>query len=241
MEEPQPTIYYLKNDDILNDDILYNYIYPNMNLNYFWSDDFDEEFYINCAYAGFITVSNTIDEKFILLPELQFEYAISDFNDLHISKKVKQLLKKDEYKLSINTDLECLLSQMATYHDNCWITNKYLDLIKRLNSYQHKSIDFKLLCVELKCTKTNTLIAGELGYTIGSTYTSLSGFCSKDKQYRNWGTLQLVLLSSYLKKNNYAFWNLGHASMQYKLNIGAKVYKREDFLNRWIKARQNKS
>jgi len=77
-------------------------------------------------------------------------------------------------------------------------------------------------------------LAGEIGYIIGSTYTSLSGFSIKEKQYSNWGKLQMVLLSKYLDTNNFSFWNLGHPYMQYKLDMGAKVLSRIEFLERWL-------
>jgi len=234
MNTEDSTIYYLKNEDITNHEILFTHIYSNMQSNYYWSDDFSEEFYVNLAYAGFICVSNYIDDKFILLPEIQFEYAVLDFKDLYISKKVKKLLKNNEYHFSINEHFEDLLSKIELYHENCWLSGKYLELIKNLKNYQNRSMPFKLLCIELTCKKTNELIAGELGYVIGSTYTSLTGFCNKSKEYNNWGTLQLVLLAQYLEQEEFSFWNLGHARMDYKLKLGAKVYSRVDFLNRWI-------
>ena len=240
MEKEESTIYYLKNEDILNKDILYNYIYPNLESNYYWSDDFSEEFYIHSAYAGFICVSNFYNNKLLLLPELQYEYAILDFENLHISKKVQTLINKKQYALTINENFEELLSHINSYHENCWLRDQYLELIKKLNIYKHKRINFKIISVELKCLKTNKIIAGELGYQIGSTYTSLTGFRNTHKKYNNCGTLQLVLLAQYLKVNNFSFWNLGHADMDYKLNLGAIVYSRANFLKRWIKKTKNK-
>ena len=237
----QETVYYLRNDDIQDSNILYNHIYSNMNLNYYWSDDFSEEFYINLAKAGFITVSNYFEDRFLLLPELQFEYAILDFENLHISKKVKKLINKDSYDLKFNENFEELLVQLKTYHENCWLTNTYVDLIKRLEKYSHKHIDFKIMGVELNCLKTNKIIAGEIGYKIGSTYTSLTGFCKKSKKYNNCGTLQLVLLALYLQKNNFSFWNLGHANMDYKMKLGATTHSREQFLTRWIEQTKHKT
>ena len=67
-------------------------------------------------------------------------------------------------------------------------------------------------------------------------YTSLSGFSSKEKAYNNWGNLQLVLLAEYLEKNNYEFWNLGHPYMDYKIKLGAKIFTRIDFLEKWLLA-----
>ncbi len=82
------------------------------------------------------------------------------------------------------------------------------------------------------------LVAGEIGYKIGATYTSLSGFSIKDKGFNNYGKLQLVLLAKYLQKNNYQFWNLGHPYMKYKFDLGATLFKREDFLQIWQEAKK---
>lgn len=240
MDTTESTIYYLKNDDILNKEILNNYIYTNMNSNYYWSEDFSEEFYINLAVAGFICVSTMYDDKLLLFPELQYEYAVLDFENLHISKKVKKLINNNEYKFTINENFDELLLKINTYHDDCWLRGEYLNLIKKLKNYKHNKNDFEILSVELKCKNTDELIAGELGYKIGTTYTSLTGFCKRDKRYNNWGNLQLVLLALYLQKNDFTFWNLGHASMPYKQKLGAQIYSREDFLVRWLKDTQNK-
>lgn len=70
-------------------------------------------------------------------------------------------------------------------------------------------------------------------YIIGRTYTSLAGFSSREKEYANYGTAQLVLLAQYLEENDFAFLNLGQPYMPYKLDLGAKVYEREEFLELW--------
>lgn len=46
----------------------------------------------------------------------------------------------------------------------------------------------------------------------------------------------MTLLGQYLEKNEFELWNLGHAFMEYKIKLGAKVFKRMDFLNRWFNA-----
>jgi len=63
----------------------------------------------------------------------------------------------------------------------------------------------------------------------------LSGFCSKEKRYSGFGTLQLVLLAKHLEKKDFAFWNLGHPFMEYKKHLGATVLEREEFLALWEK------
>jgi Leu/Phe-tRNA-protein transferase len=99
-------VYYLTFEDIQNRDILFNNIYMNKNTNYYISEDFSKDFYIYLAYYGFICTSTTLQDKFYLLAEIQFEYAILDFKDLHISKKIAQLIKKDKFEFSINAKFE---------------------------------------------------------------------------------------------------------------------------------------
>jgi len=227
-------IYQISYKDIQDRDVLYNHIYSNIEMNYYISDDFSKEFYIYLASCGFICTSTILDDKFYLLPEIQFEYAILDFKDLVVSKSINKLIKKEEYKLLINSNLELTLEKLELYHSNNWLTNKYKDLIIELYN-ENLNNGFEILSVELYDKYSDELVAGEIGYRIGSTYTSLTGFSSKEKKYKNWGKLQLVLLSKYLQKNNYSFWNLGQPYMQYKFDLGAKVYSRIDFLKRWLK------
>ena len=80
-------------------------------------------------------------------------------------------------------------------------------------------------------------LPGEVGYQIGGIYTSLSGFCLRDDNHKNWGTLQLVLLAQLLSRRGFSFWNMGHAEMVYKKRLGACVLSRADFLVRWDQAR----
>lgn len=84
------------------------------------------------------------------------------------------------------------------------------------------------------------LIAGEFGYTIGGVYTSLTGFCDREK-IPGCGTLQLCYLGRWLQQCGYAWWNLGHppskTSMRYKADLGGKILSRKCFLEKWQSAR----
>ena len=227
-------VYYLSLEDIKNENILFNYIYANEKSNFYISDDLSEEFYINQAFYGFIATSVMHKNKFYLVPEIQFEYAILDFENLHISKKVKKLLNKNNFVFTINKNLDEVIKNIQTHHKTNWLSPEYHNILKKLKNYKHPHIDFEIMSVEIWDKDSNTLIAGEIGYKISSTYTSLTGFCLKDKKYNNYGKLQLILLSNYLQKNNYSFWNLGHPYMQYKFDLGAITYSRKEFLERWF-------
>lgn len=228
----QEFLYLIEKEDILDKNTLFS-IYKNQNINYYISEDFSKEFYILLAKSGFICVSLLLEKQFYLLPEIQFEYAILDFKDLHISKKIKKLLSQNNFHFTINSNIFKVLEKLELYHKENWLCDKYKDLV--IDLHKNSNNDFSLLSIELYDKNSNELIAGEIGYEIKSTYTSLSGFSSKNKIYNNWGKLQMVLLANYLEENNFSFWNLGHPYMQYKIDLGAKVYSREDFLIKWLK------
>lgn len=91
---------------------------------------------------------------------------------------------------------------------------------------------FRLRAVELR-DADGTLVAGELGYTIGASYTSLSGFHSPEPRWNHCGKIQLHCLAGLLRARGFGFWNLGHPYMDYKLNLGARILPRREFLMRW--------
>ncbi len=173
------------------------------------------------------------DNKFFLLPEIQFDYAILDFKDIKIPKKVTKLLKENNYHFSINNCFNDVCNKIKSYHKDSWLKDEYITILKNINNNKNLINNFKLMSVEVHDLETNELICGEIGYKTNNIYTSLTGFRKRDKKYNNWGKLQLVLLNNYLEKNGYRFWNLGHPQLKYKIDLGSKIYNRKDFLLRW--------
>jgi len=232
MSDIQLGIYPLYYEDIVDPYFLSRMIYPNMRKNYYWSDDFSPEFYIAQAKAGFIAVTDIFEGKELLLPEIQFSYALLHFDDLHISKKAAKLIRNRKPELQITTDIkkiDTVIEHIQRYHKQCWLTPKYAGTLKKTLAV---SDNFQLIGSYIE--ENGCMISGEIGYFIGDTYTSLSGFSSREKYYRNYGTVQLVLLAKYLEENGFAFWNLGQSYMPYKFHLGAKQYDRSQFLKLWL-------
>lgn len=223
MDNSQLGIPHLCYDDVTNSNLLQTYVYPNVLRNYYWSDDFSAKYYIAQAKAGFIAVTDYFEEEELLLPEIQFTYALLEFPHLHISTKVKKLLRRKDLTLEISSDLDEVFEGINSRHKNNWLTPKYLNTLK---STYNIDKDFKVISTFIR--EEGEVIAGEIGYTIGKTYTSLSGFSKRDKAYQNYGSAQLVLLAQYLHKKGFSFWNLGQCYMPYKLSLGAKVLEREN-------------
>jgi len=210
-------------------DYLEQVVYPDMSREYYWSSDFSTAFYIAQAKAGFMAICETIDGEEPLLPEMQRSYAVLHFENLHISKKVAKIIRRDEPELHFSFRLDEVAREIHAQHKNNWLTPRYLRALQ--NAFE-KDRTFLPVAVYLRERK-NKLIAGEIGYYIGGTYTSLTGFSSREKRYRDYGKVQMVLLAQELQKNGFRIWNLGHPYMPYKTALGAKIYTRNEFLKLW--------
>lgn len=224
-------IYEISLEDVLDEEILLHEIYADLNHDYYWSDDFSPQFYITLAKLGFITVAMEDEEKLILLPQIQTHYALLEHKDLHISHHVKKLLQfPDKYSLTINQHFSEVIEGIKQSYEDCWFHDQYERLLVSL----HEGVfeDFQMMSTELIDTHTNTLVCGELGYITNNIYTGLTKFSLKDKEHTNWGTLQRVLLTQHLENQGILFSNLGQPKMQYKLDLGAIVYPRKEFLQK---------
>jgi len=231
MSNIQLGIYNLSIYDLQNPIKLYS-IYSDMNSNYYWSDDFSAIYYITQAKAGFIAVSDTLAHEKFLLPEIQFAYALLDFKDLHIPSRISKLIRSKNLSIVIDDNFEEIQEYLDRYHKNNWLDKNYTAILRQTQNIQ--SANFKAITVYIEYQ--GEIVAGEIGYIIGSTYTSLSGF--SDKRYKGFGTAQMVLLAQKLQDSGFEFLNLGHPYMDYKQNLGAKIYQRDEFLLKWYKSTQ---
>ena len=224
-------IYEISLEDVLDEEILLHEIYADLNHDYYWSDDFSPQFYITLAELGFISIAIKYEGQKLLLPQIQTHYALLEHKDLHISHHVKKLLQfPDKYSLTINQRFSEVIEGIKQSYEDCWFHDQYERLLVSL----HEGVfeDFQMMSTELIDTHTNTLVCGELGYITNNIYTGLTKFSLKDKEHTNWGTLQRVLLTQHLQNQGILFSNLGQPKMQYKLDLGAIVYPRKEFLQK---------
>jgi Leu/Phe-tRNA-protein transferase len=228
---------------LLDPEILAAIVYPRLGQTHYWTDSWDPDFYVTIARAGFICVSIVHpDLGAVLIPELQQNYAVLDWENLHYSRKVRRLmasgqLEESEVELRVTDPGEQVLDCLLAYHcDGNWIHEPYQSLVRELAPIGNTA--FAIHGVELWARESNELIAGELGYSVGGIYTSLSGFCARNtSSWNHSGTLQQVLLARALQERGYHFWNMGDVSLPYKRALGAQILPRAEFLERWQAAR----
>jgi Leu/Phe-tRNA-protein transferase len=232
---------YVSLADLQNNELL-NHIYHNFNDSYYITDDLSPEMYDALAYNGFISVS--VKDQYnndYLLPEMQTSYAVLHWENLHISKRLKQFIKKhilpkNDYFISINEDIQAVFDGIRRYHrEKNWMNNSYTNILNKM----FRQTKFRQIIISVELWHHHHLIGGEIGYLTGKIYTSLTGFFDINN-YSNFGKIQLISLAALLKNADVAFWNMGHPYMKYKFDIGAREYARLDFLNMWLKYRNKK-
>ena len=195
---------------------------------YYWSDDFSPDFYVQQARTGMIAITERFHDKEMLLCEMQRSYAILHPSQTHISRHARRIIRRDRPTLHVGMQLETVQTHLDIYHQNNWLTPKYTQILRTLNQTSLGVISLSVLV-----RHGARIVSGEMGYIIGSTYTSLSGFSSQEKRYRHYGKVQLVLLGQWLERHGLQLWNLGQPYMPYKFELGAREYARADFLRKW--------
>lgn len=83
----------------------------------------------------------------------------------------------------------------------------------------------RLYSVEVWNAETGALAGGELGYSVGGIYSSLTGFSDEDAA----GSSQLVALGRLLMKCGFEYWDLG-MDLEYKRKLGARMMRRANFV-----------
>jgi Leu/Phe-tRNA-protein transferase len=244
--EEAPTIFHLFVRDMMDAQVM-SVIEDDMVHDYYVSDDWTQKFYIVQAIRGFIAVGYTTAAGVdLLLPQMQHAYCILDFNNIHKGEKLgRSIGRHAEWRLRVNRDIRLLLQMLNRYHQKTWLNESYCSLITEIHQQgphvvndplRKGKVAFHICSVELYDDQDN-LVAGELGYVIGSTFTSLTGFCERRKG-ESIGKIQLVALAKVLESCGFEFLNLGQPPsgdiMRYKKDIGGVVYTRRDFLNRWM-------
>ena len=207
---------------------------------YVETDDWSPLFYRTQAKLGFIAVARKLGRRITLLPELQESYAVLDCEKVSVDRGVRNILQKGivsdgGVELKVSSDPGQVIDELhMMWGDSSWLYPPYTDLVRKLASKEERkrAPGFRIWAVTLEAAGEPA--AGELGYTVGNTYTSLSGFFHRERrEWNHYGKLQMVLLSRHLQGHGIGFWNLGHPYMDYKLRLGAEIMPRREFLELW--------
>ena len=216
--------------------------YPDDSHEWFTTPHWDTRLYAAAARAGLISISWQPGLDTWLLAQLQTAYALLDWDNRHMPGRLRRQLRQSHplltaSRLVLTDRLGPVMEGIRRrYGPDCWLRQPYARLMQEM--VERPVAGFRPLAVELRGAD-GALLAGELGYAIGATYTCLSGYVAPDAPAGvSWGTVQILALSQLLRQQGFAFMNMGHTEPPYKLELGARVLPRADFLARWLPAVQ---
>ncbi|KAF4034529.1 Leucyl/phenylalanyl-tRNA protein transferase [Phytophthora infestans] len=206
---------------------------------FYVSRHFDPLLLSHLMYEGFLPIASEFQDKCFLLPKLHRQRCVLLIKanaPEHVPKIVRKRAKK--FKFVLNRDFNGVVEGCHEKHGIPWLYPPIVESFKTLFQAGNDGVELypgckvRFFTVELYDTTTDTLVAGELGYTVGSVYTSLTGFSRANGA----GTVQLHALSKFLYLAGFKMWDLG-MSMDYKMGLGAKDLDRDDFLDELYKWR----
>jgi Leu/Phe-tRNA-protein transferase len=220
-------------------------------FHFFWAPEFRFTQIAAFARAGFLPMAVKLERKKLLLSlfKLHRKRCIIDLKELEDYRKdpgfsyqaetptalfyraarANRGGKSAKYRISVNEDFEGVVYGINTQHGvNSWF---FEPLVKEFKHLQGEPVyGVQILSIEL--WEGIELVAGELGYAVGGSYTSLSGFHVR----KGTGTIQMLSLGELLRQRGFLLWDLG-MRMKYKLDIGGQIVYREKFLSMFRKAR----
>ncbi len=172
--------------------------------------DYSPELFIEMVKKGFTIMTIDYEKKGI------------EHHELHISKNVQKLIAQKRYKLVVNKYYDPIVSGIEkAYKEECFLNGQYTFMLYMLRKMNNDG--FKFISTALVDTQTRKVVAGEIGYLINGYYTGISKFSQKDKEHKNLGTLQRVLLTQYLSK-------------KMKIHL-SDLHQRGIFKTRWVVSR----
>lgn len=208
---------------------------------FYVAKSFDPRLVAQLVCEGFLPIAGS--SRF-LLPKLHLERCVLQLrphSNLHISKSTRK--KSKRFLLSINEAFDDVVKGCHAQHGINWlfppIVNAFRALQKETvdhggcqaqlvenDSFQPSgTIPVRFYSVEIWNAATGELAGGELGYSVGGIYSSLTGFTNQDAA----GSVQLAALGKLLLQCGFIEWDLG-MEMEYKKQLGAGLMARSVFV-----------
>ncbi|MDR1278030.1 MAG: GNAT family N-acetyltransferase [Treponema sp.] len=192
--------------------------------------EFDPAFALGLMAEGFLLMSGPVgmDTSVItaLVPKHHVLRSVLFFEDLHQSRSIKRFLPR--YVLRADADFDLIIDKCIAVHGDGWLTEPLVNLIRAVRA-RH---DPRTRPFSFGLYREGKLRAGEFGVISGRVYTSYSGYYEESSA----GTVQMILLSRWLKAHDFAFWDLG-MPLDYKAKLGARLLNTADFMRIFREAR----
>lgn len=231
-----------------------NYLPPYLRLyvqhshsDFFIASSFDQHLIAQLMYEGFLPIATRRyvvpklhKERCVIYPlQLERTHAHTQTHShdhpsptLHISKNSRK--RSNKFLMTMNQSFQKVVEGCHHQHGIAWLYPPIVDAFRIIHDgsvligdHETNSFAVRLYSVEVWNAATGELAGGELGYAVGTIYTSLTGFAKES----NAGSVQLAALGSLLWQHGFEMWDLG-MKLSYKNDLGAQEMGREEFVER---------
>ncbi|KNC87152.1 hypothetical protein, variant [Sphaeroforma arctica JP610] len=187
-----------------------------------YTRSFDTRLISNLMYLGFIPLSqlSTTDHTYGMIPKLHKHRCVLHLPDLKIDKSARKRMK--HFQISINKCFDQVIDECVRVNGDGWLTKPLVKALKLLHRTPQCSA-IRLCSFEIY--NNGQLVGGEVGFTAGTAYTSLSGYFTMSSA----GTVQMIATCKILQSAGFAFWDLG-MDLPYKRTMGGVTHPIQDFL-----------
>lgn len=179
---------------------------------------------------GFMPMGLGGERPDILLVKCHRQRMVLDFGDLHVPRNVPRYAQG--LTVHVDRQFSTVLAHLDRSHEESWISPALARAFCALHERSIAGVTLHAVTVhDPDASEDAPPVAGEIGYTVGRVYTSLSGYHTRNGS----GWVQMVALGRLLEGRGAAFWDLG-MDIPYKRRLGARPVQRDDFLARYRSA-----
>jgi len=170
----------------------------------------------------------------MLLPKIHKDRCVLAPGEVHIGRKVRRRAKG--MRLTVDQAWPLVVDSIqrltfTSHKGDCWLTSELAQAYQAVCKLdERRRFGVKFHSVELWHTESGTLIAGEIGFSCGSIYSSCTGFSMKD-EYPGAGSVQLAALGHWLQRCGFVLWDLG-MELDYKRELGAQPIPRGEWASK---------
>ncbi|ORC90814.1 uncharacterized protein TM35_000072380 [Trypanosoma theileri] len=157
------------------------------------------------------------------------------------NKKIRRLVASNKFAIVVNRNIGDSLRLAQEYHsgppNSTWLDDDYVALLADMA--KSPKFGVRIMCVELLEKSTSKVMAGCLGYALGSVYHDFTMF-TLERSAEGFGTILTKLLGESLQRCGYDLWYWGFRidyMKQFEGKYGGKIIPKPEFLQRWTQYR----
>lgn len=168
---------------------------------------------------GYMPMSEDATGFDLLLIKSHHARCVVDPISLHISKSTRRRARG--FEIRVDSAFTACLERIVGHHPDRWLSKRLCEALEALHREPIDGVAMR----SIEVYEEDKLVSGEIGYSCGRAYTSLSGFYAVSGA----GSVQLACLGRLLAAAGFALWDLG-MEIDYKIRLGARLVEREQFL-----------